>query len=94
MIKDETREAIKVMQAFVDGAEIECVLHDKADDWTPMLQPSWNFNLCKYRIKKAPRTFWITDNRSAKYPHVLTANEYKQYFLADQRYFKVQEVIE
>jgi len=56
MNKDETKEAIKVMQAYVDGLEVEW--SSKIDDvvvWRDILEndPYWNFIGVKYRIKDA-----------------------------------------
>jgi len=59
MNKDETREAIKVMEHFTNGGEIEGRVLGEDDSWNVFIDPHWNFNHFAYRIKKAPRTFWI-----------------------------------
>lgn len=58
MTREQTREyinvmqeQIKVMQAFVDGAEIEMELKDQGD-WELNNYPAWNWQSCKYRIKR------------------------------------------
>jgi len=56
MTKDETREAIKVMQAYVDGAEIEMKL---SSGWIQATTPFWDWSNTEWRIKKTPRTFWV-----------------------------------
>ena len=61
MTRDETAKLIPIMQAFVDGAEIECQVENNA--WFSTNDPAWGYLDYKYRIKKTPRTFWI-------YPHV------------------------
>ena len=57
MNREQTIECIKVMQAFVDGKEVE-YLGKKWDskesfkqDWCYTLSPLWNFEHYDYRIK-------------------------------------------
>jgi len=45
---EETKEAIRIMQAFVDGKEVESMYYGK---WASRTKPSWNWALCFYRIK-------------------------------------------
>jgi hypothetical protein len=45
---EETKEAIRIMQAFVDGKEVESMYDGK---WASRTKPSWNWALCFYRIK-------------------------------------------
>lgn len=55
MNKEQTIETIKVMQAYVDGKEIECDGGSCGEDWflfSAYEEPAWNFPECKYRIKK------------------------------------------
>lgn len=47
MTKEETKKRIKVMQAFVDGKDVEVLNTDK---WELVSNPSWSPNT-KYRIK-------------------------------------------
>ena len=50
---EQTKEAIRIMQAFVDGKEVECCdilfkgLHTTNN-------PSWDWVACIYRIKPTP----------------------------------------
>ena len=46
---EQTKEAIRIMQAFVDGKDIQ--LKDCNEVWIEITDPSWNFNSKKYRIK-------------------------------------------
>lgn len=57
MTREETKERIKVMQAFVDGKDVEVLNTDK---WELVSNPSWSPNT-KYRIKPEYRPFkdWI-----------------------------------
>lgn len=50
MNRDETIEAIRVMQAFVDGKEVEC-WHHGLEGWDTTKNPSWNWINCTFRIK-------------------------------------------
>ena len=47
MTKEETKKRIKVMQAFVDGKDVEVLNTDK---WELVSNPSWSPDT-KYRIK-------------------------------------------
>ncbi len=52
---EETKEAIKVMQAFMDGKEVEFkILVPECftiTEWRTIAQPAWDFNCYTYRIK-------------------------------------------
>ena len=50
MTKEQTIEAIRVMQAFVDGKEVE-VLHRGLEGSVTTTNPSWNWTNCFFRIK-------------------------------------------
>jgi len=54
MNRAETAEAIKVMQAWVNGATVQtaCV---SADDWRDSDYPQWAWTCRKYRTKPAPK---------------------------------------
>ena len=52
MIIEETKEAIRVMQAFVDGKKVEYQISDGT--WLVGLTPSWNWPSTRYRIKPTP----------------------------------------
>ena len=49
---EETKEAIRVMQAFVDGKGVEYQISDGT--WLNALTPSWNWASTRYRIKPTP----------------------------------------
>ena len=52
MNRDETIEAIKVMQAFVDGKEVQYLGKELfKQDWCYTLTPLWNWEHYDYRIK-------------------------------------------
>lgn len=97
MNREETKQAIEVMQAFVDDREIE--FNDKVLEWVThnANESIWNWEDFIYRIKpKAPREFWIVDvtDRSDRYPHVLSPEEKEKHFANYTRYIKVREVID
>jgi hypothetical protein len=50
---EQTKEAIRVMQAFVDGKEV-IVRHIKLAIWDTLISPTWNWDDCEYRIKPTP----------------------------------------
>ena len=50
-----TKEMIEVMQAYVDGKEIEFKpIGGDIDVWITDV-PMWNWNSCKYRVKQKPQ---------------------------------------
>jgi hypothetical protein len=56
---EETKEAIRIMQAFVDGKEVE---HWYYEMWVKIHVPRWDWDNTEYRIKPTP-TFrpWTFD---------------------------------
>jgi len=50
---EQTKEAIRVMQAFVDGKEVEC-LNRGLEGSVTTTNPSWNWTNCFFRIKPTP----------------------------------------
>ena len=52
MTKEQTIQAIKVMQAFVDGKEVEVFSPDQKWGRTPA--PRWGWDDTEYRIKPTP----------------------------------------
>lgn len=46
---EQTKEAIRVMQAYVDGKEVEFKWMSK--DWNSTVPPEWNWSAYDYRIK-------------------------------------------
>jgi hypothetical protein len=59
MTKEQTKEAIRVMQAFVDGKEVQTVYNGI---WSLAPAPRWGWDDTEYRIKPTP-TFrpWTAD---------------------------------
>ena len=59
MNREETKAAIEVMQAYVDGAEIEFA-NIGEDEWAKKtLHMMWDWVHYRYRIKPKPREFWL-----------------------------------
>jgi hypothetical protein len=68
---DQTKEQIAVMQAFIDGATIECSHRDRGEPlWTRIVEPCWDWNRYSYRAqpkkfrrplesRDLPPFFWI-----------------------------------
>jgi hypothetical protein len=56
---EQTKEAIRVMQAFVDGKEVQSMYEG---NWSLVHVPRWNWDDTQYRIKPTP-TFrpWTAD---------------------------------
>ena len=59
MTRNETRAAILIMEAYLDGYEIQrCGKHwnpkeSLKPDWSDTDDPCWDFDNCDYRIKPA-----------------------------------------
>ena len=74
MTREQTIEAIRVMQAFVDGKEVQYEVPNK--EWITTDQPAWNFISYTYRIKPtATLRPWTADEvplgawgRNPQYP--------------------------
>lgn len=49
MNREQTIEAIKVMQAFVDGKTVRCKCGSTG--WSELIDPVWNFQRFEYHIK-------------------------------------------
>ena len=49
MTREQTIEAIRIMQAYVDGKEVQYEVPNK--EWITTDQPAWNFISYNYRIK-------------------------------------------
>lgn len=53
---EETKKAIEVMQAFVDGKTVHANRR-KTSFWYNSTTPVWNWDTYEYRIKSEPREF-------------------------------------
>ena len=50
---EQTKEAIRIMQAFVDGKEVEW-RYRGLEEWDTIIPLMWNWKDCIYRIKPPP----------------------------------------
>jgi hypothetical protein len=74
MNKEQTKKAIKVMQAFVDGKEVEAF--SPYQKWERATTPRWGWDDTQYRIKPTPTIRpWTADEvplgmqaRNREYP--------------------------
>jgi len=85
MNREETAEAIIVMQAYVGGERIQYRLRS-GEPWLSWVGPSWDFVSYEYRIKPKAREYWIhpTSTKSCTDRNPGSA----------AGYFKVREVID
>jgi len=59
---EQTKEAIKVMQAFVDGKEVEVKGMLAGSVWMPAGAPCWNWQMMEYHIKPTAKLRpWTAD---------------------------------
>ena len=49
---NNTAYKIIVMQAYLDGKEIECKAKYREDNWSLDRHPTWSWTQCDYRIKE------------------------------------------
>ena len=68
MNKEETKEAIKIMQAFIDGEEIQSIDETSSTSaWTDRDNPSWCWGLLTFRVKPPkPIGRWVVLNSEGK----------------------------
>ncbi len=92
MNKLETAEAILVMQAWIDGEELEYKDHVYPEnDWRKVAgNPLWSLSKNSYRIKPKPREFWIdlTDNA------FIECGTGSRYWGEENELIKVREVLD
>ena len=70
MDREETQKAIEVMQAYVDGEQIEI---KATSGWIREFNPLWTWSLhCQYRVKPKPRFIWVACGTDADYTSSLT----------------------
>ena len=60
MTKDETKKAIEIMQAYVDGKNIQVLSDGEWLTFGGMGAPEWNFSERHYRVKPEPLECWVT----------------------------------
>lgn len=63
---EETKKAIEVMQAFVDGKTIQHRVRDTSGRYYPwdqlrMIAPVWNWWATEYRVKPEPKEIWVNE---------------------------------
>ena len=56
--RENTRQAIEVMQAYADGSEIQQKRRESESGWYQPGRPVWDWDRFNYRVKPAPREFW------------------------------------
>jgi len=90
--KLETMEAIKIMDAYCDGKEIEA---NYGSGWVSINDPAWQFGDFKYRIKRKPKVIYVNEY-SPGYAHYDTfaeaiANAHKNCTRIGVKYIEVIE---
>ena len=96
MNREDTKKAIEVMQAYVDGAEIAVRYFGFCND-APDAEPLFNWDAAEYRIKPKPREFWINLYRNDGHSFMVHTSEEEAKRRADtdlKKTIKVREVIE
>lgn len=87
MTREETKKAIEIMQAYVDGKHVE--LKAKGQDtisWREAKDPIWDFWAFEYRIKPEkhilrPYTFEEMCDAVKKHGLIVKAKDHKEIFI-------------
>ena len=53
MTKEETRKAVKVMEAYANGKKIQFL--DEYNNWIDVTNPTFNWSIYIYRVKPEPK---------------------------------------
>jgi len=61
-----TAEKIAVMQASLDGAEIQVNRSSTPDIWGNTSYLAWDWSTCDYRIKPQPQRLWVNEHKSGR----------------------------
>lgn len=60
---------ITIMNAFVQGKEIEYIPKGSAAKWSIASTPTWDWDRFDYRVKPGPRRIWVLDTPSGLHGH-------------------------
>lgn len=60
MDKEQTKACIEVMQAYVDGKEIQ-LRANPHNEWLLTNSPLWDWAAWEYRIKPAPKIIYVNE---------------------------------
>jgi len=74
MTRDEAREAIKVLQHYADGGDVE-YRSSLADRWWLASAPVFDFTKRQYRIKPKPAEGWGTISDDGDCPLMYSSEE-------------------
>lgn len=61
-------EMIAVIQAHKEGKKLQ-VLYSLTASWEDISNPSFNFSVCKYRVKPEPKTIYVNEYTSGMCAH-------------------------
>lgn len=65
MTREQTKEAIRIMQAFVDGKEVQFKWGSMG--WSSTDKPEWNWSAYDYRIKPTAKLRpWTAETYGAR----------------------------
>jgi len=67
---EQTKTAMQVMQAFVDGKVIQNrpIVMGSEGKWTAVTNPYWDFYNFEYRVKPEPRIVYVTEYTDSYMP--------------------------
>ena len=92
--KTGTKHRIKVMQAFVDGEDIQVMpLHKTDREWEDVITPAWNWADCDYRIKPQLYSRWLIIDEYGVIHGSYFDKDMAQYDLASRTFYSNARII-
>lgn len=96
MNREQTKEAIKVMQHWADGGDCQGRMRPNGE-WGPSFDPAWDWFEYDYRIKPKPLEGWATVVNGCITTSLYQSKAFAEGLLtgySDRRVVKFREVTE
>jgi hypothetical protein len=84
---------IAVMQAAVDGKQIEWREALSRQGWRPATEPWWNWSEFEYRVKPEPREWWIVSGKGGPWTFMTLCDAKRFTISSDYEIIHVREVL-
>lgn len=97
MTRLSTHEQIVVMQAFVDGKEIEVEIQGSDICWVVTDRPRWDWYTFNYRIKVEPKEVWVVYTHGGGFVNLFDKRESAEAFvksLSLRRNYTIHKMVE
>ena len=57
----DTKKAVEVMQAYLEGKVIEGRRNGSTNGWIRLRSPEWNWSETEYRVKPEPKEIYVIE---------------------------------